>query len=56
MEKIILVIPAYNEETNILKTCKSIEEYNRKAKQKLDYIVINDGSVDKTAEVLQICI
>ena len=47
--KILLIIPAYNEEENILKVCKSIEEYDKN----LDYIVINDGSKDKTLEILE---
>ena len=29
-EKILLIIPAYNEEENILKTCKQIIEHNKK--------------------------
>lgn len=52
MKKILLIIPAYNEEENILKTCNSIKEYNQKNTQKLDYVVINDGSTDKTLEIL----
>ena len=51
--KVLLIIPAYNEEENILNTCKSIQEYNKKAKQKLDYIVINDGSKDNTSYILK---
>ena len=50
--KILLIIPAYNEEENILNTCKKIDEYNTKAKNKLDYVVINDGSKDRTEEIL----
>lgn len=46
---VLLIIPAYNEEENILKTCKMIQ----KSKKKYDYIIINDGSKDKTE---QICI
>ena len=53
MEKILLIIPAYNEEENILKTCDSIKEYNKKSNQKLDYIVINDGSKDNTLNILK---
>lgn len=49
MEKILLIIPAYNEEENILNTCKKIEEFE----QKLDYIVINDGSTDNTEKILR---
>ena len=31
-EKILIIIPAYNEEASILKTCKEIYEYNSKYK------------------------
>ena len=51
-QKIILVIPAYNEEENILNTYNTIVEYNKKNKTNYDIIVINDGSKDKTEEIL----
>ena len=47
--KVLMIIPAYNEEQNILDTVKAIKEYD---KIKLDYIVINDGSTDNTKKVL----
>jgi len=47
--KILIIIPAYNEEKNILNTIESIKKYK---KSKLDYIVINDGSNDNTKKVL----
>lgn len=47
--KILLIIPAYNEEENILSVCNQI----RKLKPKVDYIVINDGSTDKTLEICE---
>ena len=50
--KILLIIPAYNEEENILKTFKTIENYNKKNKTNYDVIVVNDGSKDKTEEIL----
>lgn len=50
--KVILIIPAYNEELNILKTYNSIKEYNKKYKVNYDVIVINDGSTDKTESIL----
>ncbi len=53
MIKILIIIPAFNEQDNILKTCKSIIEYNKKNKTNYDIIVINDGSIDKTREVLE---
>lgn len=53
MKKVLLIIPAYNEEDNILKTCKDIDNYNKKNKTKYDYIVINDGSKDNTKKILE---
>lgn len=50
--KVLVIIPAYNEEKNILKTVKSITETKIKGVQ-LDYIVINDGSNDNTKEILK---
>ncbi|MBP3766229.1 MAG: glycosyltransferase family 2 protein [Bacilli bacterium] len=50
--KIIIVIPAYNEEDNILNTYNTIVEYNKKNKTNYDVIVVNDGSKDRTEEIL----
>ena len=47
--KILLIIPAYNEQENIKKTIKTIEKHN----SNLDYVVINDGSTDNTEKILQ---
>lgn len=49
--KLLLIIPAYNEEKNILKTCQTIIDYNKKHKTNYDFIVINDGSKDRTSEI-----
>lgn len=49
-KKILIIIPCYNEEENILKTIKNINEYK---KIPLDYVVINDGSTDDTLKVLK---
>ena len=46
--KVLLIIPAYNEEENILETIKKIKEYS----EEIDYIVINDGSTDNTEDIL----
>lgn len=51
--KFLLIIPAYNEEENILKVCQKIEEYNKTAEKKIDYVVINDGSKDNTSKILK---
>ncbi|MBR3199008.1 MAG: glycosyltransferase family 2 protein [Bacilli bacterium] len=49
--KILLVVPAYNEEKSILKVYKKITEHNKHNQLKYDCIVINDGSKDKTEEI-----
>lgn len=46
--KVLLIIPAYNEQENILSTVKKIEDYSKE----IDYIVINDGSTDNTEKIL----
>ena len=51
-ERIILIIPAYNEQDSILNTILTIDRYNEHAYRKLDYIVINDGSKDNTERIL----
>ncbi len=51
-KKILLIIPAYNEEDNILKTYQDIIDYNKKNKTNYDCIVINDGSKDDTGKIL----
>ena len=50
--KILIIIPAYNEQENILTVCNIIKKYNRIAKQKFDFVVINDGSKDDTEKIL----
>lgn len=45
--KIILIIPAYNEEDNIVNVCNQIEKFSD-----YEYIVINDGSKDSTEDLL----
>ena len=51
-EKILIIIPAYNEADNIKKTYNSIIKYNKENKTKYDVIVINDGSIDDTENKL----
>ncbi|MCA9399287.1 MAG: glycosyltransferase family 2 protein, partial [Candidatus Omnitrophica bacterium] len=45
-KKILIIIPAYNEEGNILKTVREICDYN----SSLSVVVVNDGSQDNTRE------
>ena len=46
--KVLLIIPAYNEQENIEKTVKTIKDNNKD----IDYIVINDESKDNTPKIL----
>ena len=50
--KKILIVPAYNEEKNILKTYQNIVNYNKINNTNYDILVINDGSHDNTELVL----
>lgn len=52
-KKILIIIPAYNEEDCILKTYKKIVEYNKKNRTCYDVLVINDGSKDNTETILR---
>lgn len=47
MEKVLLIIPAYNEENNIEEVLNGVIE----TCPEYDYIIINDGSTDKTPEI-----
>ena len=53
MAKILIIVPAYNEEENILETYNNIINYNKKHNTKYDCIIINDCSTDKTKEILE---
>lgn len=48
MEKeLLIIIPAYNEEENI----ENVVNFIREKYSQYDYIVVNDGSKDRTAEI-----
>ena len=51
-DKVLIIIPAYNEEENIKKVYDGIIKYNKLNKTNYDVIVINDGSKDNTEEIL----
>ena len=46
--KVLVIIPAYNEEENILRVVRQLEAANTGC----DYVVINDCSKDNTPEIL----
>ena len=45
--KVLVIVPAYNEAENIEKTVKKITSFD----STIDYVVINDGSRDDTANI-----
>ncbi len=48
-KKVLIVIPAYNEEESIVKTIDDIKKNAKGA----DYVIVNDGSYDNTLKVLK---
>lgn len=48
-----VIIPAYNEQRRLPKTLEEIDKYLSKQSYDYEIIVVNDGSKDKTAEVVQ---
>ncbi len=54
MGKISIIIPAYNEEKNLQnKPLDEVDEYLRKQEYPYEVLVVDDGSRDKTAEVVR---
>lgn len=49
--KVLVIIPAYNEELNIEKTISKLLKYSNKSANTIDYVIINDGSTDNTLKV-----
>lgn len=52
MKNVLIIIPAYNEEENILDTVNKIMGLKKDKLYVIDYIVINDGSTDNTEKIL----
>ncbi len=51
--KTLIIIPAYNEQNSLLETIKELEEVikNKEKNAKIDYVIINDCSKDKTLDI-----
>lgn len=51
--KTLIIIPAYNEQNSLLETIKELEEAikNKEKNAKIDYVIINDCSKDKTLDI-----
>lgn len=53
MQNISVIIPAYNEERRIISTLIKINNYLKTEKYDYEIIVIDDGSKDRTVELVQ---
>ncbi len=47
-----IIIPVYNEENRILNTLRNVESYFKSKNYDYEIIVVNDGSKDKTSEIV----
>ncbi len=53
MSKTSIFIPAFNEEASIRKTVDALSEVNKTSNLNMELIVIDDGSTDKTVEIVE---
>jgi len=51
--EISIIIPAYNEETLIVNTLESLRAYMATRSEKYEFIVVDDGSDDRTVATIQ---
>ena len=51
--KVLLIIPSFNEEKNVLENYQKIINYNKNNDESYSVIVIDDGSTDKTKEICE---
>lgn len=49
--KVLMIVPAYNEQENIVETINQIRSFKYEGDFLFDYIVINDGSTDNTQQI-----
>ena len=53
MNKLSVVLPAYNEELMVGKTCRVLAQVLTEAQIPYELVVVNDGSIDRTWEEIQ---
>lgn len=51
--RVLIIVPAYNEEENIEKVIKNIEKEKTGKEYIIDYLVVNDCSKDRTLDILK---
>ena len=49
--KILLIVPSYNEEKNVLNNYNKILKYSKNCEYSVDAIIIDDGSIDETKSI-----
>lgn len=54
MQKVLIIIPAFNEEKSISNLIRSIENIRTNFAYKIEYLVINDCSLDHTLDILRV--
>ena len=52
-EKISIIIPAYNEASNINKLHQSLDEVLTNTQYQIEYIFVDDGSTDNSAQIIE---
>ncbi len=51
--RVSIIVPAFNEEGNLEELCRQFDQMGRKAHFSFEVIIIDDGSVDRTPEILE---
>jgi len=53
MNRLVILVPTYNEGVSILELIKKLEIFRVESKYKYDLVVIDDNSPDKTSEIVE---
>ncbi len=51
--KVLIIIPAFNEEANIEQTIQKLKAYQKKSRYDIAYLIVNDGSQDRTKQICE---
>lgn len=53
LKGISVILPAFNEEKNILQSIRDATDYLKTIKDRWEIIIVNDGSLDKTGKIIK---